>query len=197
MKITLEPLVEGSDLYLNFSSYKGLDHTSDQSINPVVRFSPTMDSFTDIKELQSIAALKTLVYAFAPGLTPAEGDPDLRTDPGVASLTGPQYTGFDLRALLVFADDITTDMVGGSSDNLLNVLNSRAQDALSNNRFIVTVDGEIVPDSQFQYGIHYNMGDIIEVQGNSGIIQTARITEYIRTQDNSGSRAYPTVTVIG
>lgn len=196
MTITLDEVTDTS-YSLGFRSYKGLDRTSEQSDNPVVRFSPQMDSFTDIKELQSIAALKTLVYAFAPGLKPDEGDPDLRTTPGISSLTGPEYTGFDLRALLVFADDVTTDLVGGSSANLLAILNSRARDALTNNSYVITVDGEIVPDNQFKYGNHYTLGDIIEVEGNSGVVQTARITEYIRSQDAAGEKAYPTVTMIG
>jgi hypothetical protein len=190
MEITLEAATETSYL-LGFRSYKGLNRTSNQTENPVVRFSPQMDSFTNIKELRSIAALKTLVYAFAPQ------NPDgLASTPGVSSLSGPQYTGFDLRALLVFADDITTDMVGGSQQNLINILNSRAYDALTSNRFSKAVDGEIVPNNQFQYGVHYNLGDIIEVQGNSGAVQTSRITEYIRAQDESGERGYPTVAML-
>jgi hypothetical protein len=176
---------------IQFRSYRGLDRTSNQTDNPPVRFSPQMDSFTNIKELQSIAAFKTLVYAFAPGNP--EG---LATTPGKSSMTGTEYTGFDLRALLVFADDVTTDMVGGSSANLVSILNSRAFDARANNRFVKAVDGEIVPDNQFQYGVHYNLGDILEVQGNTGVVQDARVTEYIRAQDASGEKSYPTVTMI-
>jgi hypothetical protein len=196
MQITLD-LVTSTAYVLGFRSYKGLDRTSDQTENPVVRFSPQMESFTDIKELQSIAALKTLVYSFAPGLKPEEGEPVITTVPGMSSLTGEEYTGFDLRALLVFAEDITTDNVGGSPTNLVNVLNSRAHDALTTNRYITAVDGEIVTENQFKYGQHYSLGDIIEVQGNSGMTQTARVTEYIRAQDAAGERAYPTVTMIG
>jgi Siphovirus ReqiPepy6 Gp37-like protein len=188
---------DASGYSLGFRSYKGLDRTTAQQVNAPVRFSPQMDSFTNIKELQSIAAFKTLVYAFAPGLRPDEGQPVLTTVPGVSSLAGSQYTGFDLRAQMLFATDITTDMVGGSQANLVNILNSRAYDALTTNHFVKAVDGEIVPENQFQYGIHYNLGDIIEVEGNSGVVQTARITEYIRSQDPAGEKAYPTVTMIG
>lgn len=190
MQITLEWATETA-YFLGFRSYKGLDHTSSQSTNPIVRFSPQMDSLTNIKELRSIAALKTLAYAFAPG------NPDgLATTPGVDSLSGSQYTGFDLRALLIFAEDITTDMVGGSSENLVNILNSRARAGLAANRFVKAVDGEIVPTNQFKYGVDYNLGDIIEVQGNSEIVQMSRVTEYIRSQDAAGEKAYPTVTMI-
>jgi len=99
--------------------------------------------------------------------------------------------------MMIFADDITTDMVAGNSQSLVNILNSRALDELTNNPFIKSVDGEIVPDNQFQYGIHYNLGDVIEVEGNTGVVQSARITEYIRSQDAAGEKAYPTVSMIG
>jgi hypothetical protein len=181
---------------LQFRSYRGLDRTSGQNVNSVIRFSPQMDSLSDIKEVQSIGNFKTQVYAFAPGLNPAEGETELRGAPGIAILAGSGYTGFDLRAKLLFADDITTDQVGGSAATLLDILNNRAKTELTNNKYIKTVDGEIVPDSEFQYGIHYNLGDIIEVEGNSGTIQESRITEYIRSHDKDGEKAYPTVTGI-
>jgi sulfur carrier protein ThiS len=178
---------------LGFRSYRGLDRTSAQTQRPPVRFSPQMDSLTNIKELRSIAALKTAAYAFAPSAPSAM----LSTPPGVSALSGPQYMGFDLRALQVFADDITSDAVAGSTATLLALLNSRAQDGLNNNHYVKAVDGEIVPTSQFQYGIHYNLGDIIEVQGNSEVVQTSRVTEYIRAQDEAGEKAYPTVAMLG
>jgi len=191
MQVTLESVTDTA-FTLGFRSYRGLDHTSRQTDRPIVRFSPQMDSLTDIKELRSIAALKTLAYSFTPS-----NPGNLATTPGQAIATGAPYTGFDLRALLVFAEDITTDMVGGSAANLLNILNARAADALNNNRFMKAVDGEIVPTNQFKYGVDYNLGDIIEVQGNSEIVQTSRVTEYIRAQDEAGERAYPTVAMLG
>jgi hypothetical protein len=194
MQITLDSVTDTS-FALGFRSYKGVNRTSGQTDNPIVRFSPQMDSFTDIKELQSIAALKTLVYAFAPGNSD-ELKP-LITVPGVSSLSGPQYTGFDLRAQMIFADDVTTDQVGGSAANLVSILNSRALDELTDHPFVKSVDGEIVPDVQFKYGVHYNLGDVIEVEGNTGVVQTARITEYIRSHDSAGEKAYPTVSMIG
>ena len=197
MQITLDDVTDTS-YSLGFRSYKGLDRTTHQTAtsNPVIRFSPQMDSFTDIKELQSIAALKTLVYSFAPGLKDEEGHQALTTVPGESSLTGPQYTGFDLRALQLFADDITTDMVAGSQAKVVEMLNSKALDALTDNHYVKSVDGEIVPDSQFKYNVDYFLGDLIEVEGNTGVVQTARITEYIRSQSNAGEKEYPTVTMI-
>ena len=199
MQITLESATDAS-YSLGFRSYKGLERTSSQTTYPPVRFSPQMDSLTDIKELQSIAALKTLVYTFAQGL---ESQAGLTTTPGEARLTGTQYTGFDLRALMEF-ESLSIDQVGGSTNPkvagnpaiVVDVLNKQAAISLVANRAVKAVDGEIVPTNQFKYGIDYNLGDVIEVQGNSGVVQTSRVTEYIRAQDEAGERAYPTVTML-
>ena len=192
MSITLERADESS-YSLGFLSYKGLNRTSDQRDRPIVRFSPHMDSLTDIEELQSIANYMTRAYVFVPP------NPDsLATTPGFASVSGPgtPATGFDMRAIMVFADDITTDMVGGNPSVMTSTLNQRASEALQEHAYVRHVDGEIVPTSQFQYGRDYTLGDIVEVQGYGKIVQHARVTEYIRSQDSAGEKAYPTVTMI-
>jgi Siphovirus ReqiPepy6 Gp37-like protein len=189
MTLTLSSVTDTS-FSLGFLSYKGLDRTSAQSVNPPVRFSPQMDSLTNIKELQSIAALKTLVYTFVPQIP----DALKTTAPGSASLSSTEYTGFDLRALQVFVSDIST--FTGTAAELLAILNTRAAVELENNPYYKAVDGEVVPTNQFKYGRDYNMGDLIEIQGNSGVVSKARVTEYIRAQDEAGEKAYPTVAML-
>jgi hypothetical protein len=148
-----------------------------------------MDTLTNIKELQSISGYKNLVYSFCPP------NPDgLAPNCGSAAVFGP--TEWDLRAELTFEEDITTDMVGGDANAMQNLLNSRATIAMNNARAVKAVDGTIVPLHQFQYNVDYTLGDIIEVQGNSGVVQNSRITEYIRAQDSSGEKAYPTVAML-
>lgn len=192
MQIKLDRADDAS-YQLSFRTYRGVDRTSQNPARDPVRFSPLMDSLTEIKELESIAGYKTNVWSFAPS-NPGE----LATTPGHDGRisAGATYTGFDLRALMYFAEDLTTDMVGGDPNVLLQLLNSRARDALSNNDFVKVVDGEVVPDVQFKYGRDYFLGDVIELQGNSGMVQNARVTEYIRVHDEEGERAYPTVSVI-
>lgn len=179
--------------YLGFKTYAGKDRTSGQSVNDIVRFSPSVDSLTDLKELRSISGYKNVAYAFAPA-NPVPGV----TQSGVAYADAEAATtmGFRRRVLLVFADDLTTDKVGGSAAVLLSILNQRAKDALANNNYTKVVDGEVVPQSQFKFGKDYGLGDIVELQSFSGLLQKARITEYIRTQDATGERAYPTISVI-
>ena len=194
MQITLESATDTS-YFLGFRSYKGLDRTSGQTENQPVRFSPHMDSLTGIKELRSIAALKTLVYSFAQGIK-EDDNPELVTAPGMANRTDAPYTGFDLRALMIFDTEISAETEGITQPIVVDLLNKIAANELIKNKSIKVVDGEIVPTSQFKYGVHYNLGDIIEVQGNSEIVQACRVTEYIRSQDEAGEKAYPTVTMI-
>lgn len=179
--------------YLFFKTYKGRDLTSAQSTHPVVRFSPNVDSLANLKELRSISGYKNVAYAFAPA-----NPGGLATQSGVAYADNDAATsiGFNRRVLMVFADDITTDKVGGSAAVLLQMLNQRAKDALANNNYTKVVDGEVVPQSQYQYGKDYKLGDIVELQSLSGLTSKARVTEYIRTQDSTGERAYPTISVI-
>src|SRR3954465_9059944 len=152
--------------FLLFRTYVGKDRTSGQSVNDVVRLSPNVDSLTNLKELRSIARYKNVAYAFAPS-NPVAGV----TQSGVAYADNEAATamGFNRRTLLVFADDLTTDKVGGSATVLLQVLNQRAKDALANNNYVKTVDGEVVPQAQFKYGTDYGLGDIVELQSFSGI----------------------------
>ena len=188
MTLTLDEATD-DDYTLGFSSYAGINRTSSQSANPIIRFSPEMQTFTDIKEFQSISDYKTEVYTFVPS-----NPNSLATFPGYGWWN--LYSGFDLRAEMSFEEDITTDMVGSDAYVLLNLLIQRALTGLLTHKFVKMIDGQIVATNQVKYGIDYNLGDIIEVQGYSGIIQSARVIEYIRSKDAVGEKAYPTLEMI-
>ena len=191
MQLTLDSVTDTS-YSLGFRNYKGLDRTSGQTGNPIVRFSPQMDSFSNISEIRSIGLLKTLVCAYATSPDPTK----VSSAQGQAALTDAPYTGFDLRALQLLDSSITDEMVGTDNAKLYDLLSTLASKELKNHPYIKSVDGEIVPTSQFKYGVHYNLGDLIEVQGHTEIVSKARVTEYIRSQDDAGERAYPTVVMI-
>lgn len=190
MSITLEEAT-ASGYRLGFSSYRGVNHTSGQSIHPVVRFSSDMELFTDVKELQSIADHKTMVFTFAPV------NPDnLATVPGYAGIPGASASDFDLRALMVLDEELTTDTVGLGEAGLLAALNYRAAVFLEQHKIVRIIDGQIVSGGQFKYQVDYGLGSIIEVQDYSGIVQAARVIEYIRSKDNSGEKSYPTLEML-
>lgn len=191
--------VTAVDYDLEFSTYAGRDLTSAQSILPVVRFSPALDSLADIKELRSKANYRTVAYAITPDFDPLTltiGPPYPYTGKAYAYPTAEFETGFARRTILVEITGVTAESVGDSIFTYEELMDAHARDALANNNFTKVVDGEVVPQSEFKYGVDYLLGDIIELQDKTGYIQNARITEYIRSQDKNGSREYPTVSVI-
>lgn len=192
----------GISLYLNgatpdgyelaFTVYKGLDRTSTQDDNSLVRFSPITGSLDNIKELRSIAGFKNVAYVFAPSYSDTL---DIQPVAATSTFGGLISTGFDRRVLMVFADDISADDVGSDLLQLQVLLYQRALDALANNNYTKIVDGEVVPQSEYEYGNDYNLGDLVELEGYTSV-QKARITEYIRSQDESGIKDYPTIAIV-
>lgn len=175
---------------LTFTVYKGVDRTSAQLENDLVRFSSAEDSLTNIKSVSSIAGYKTVVYVFPPSWSAATA-PVVVYAPGSSA----DALGFDRRVLVIQASDISEEQVTGTA-TLASLMQKAGTDALANNNYTKLVDGEVVPQPQYKYGTNYRLGDLIELVGQDGVIQKAQITEYIRSKDASGEKAYPTVSVV-
>lgn len=176
---------------LTFTVYKGIDRTSGQLENDLVRFSSAQDSMTNIKQVSSIAGYKTVVYVFPPSWSTTVTTPMAVYAPGSSA----DARGFDRRVLVIQASDISEDQITGSV-TLASLMLQAGTDALANNNYTKLVDGEVVPQPEYQYGVHYKLGDLIELVGPDGVVQKAQITEYIRSKDATGERAYPTVSVV-
>jgi len=175
----------------NFDFYKGDDRTSDQTILPTIRFSPDMETFSDITDLESIADHKNWVYAFA-GTTDMQA---LGPTAGWAWSYAPPEQDFNLRVAMTYADNLDPAVVTTVA-NLNAILQQKANEGLVAFKAAKLVDGEIIQTGQINYGTDYFLGDVVEVEGNTGIRQNARITEWIRSKDASGERAYPGLTMI-
>lgn len=98
-------------------------------------------------------------------------------------------SSLDRRVILV---DGTTS---GITD--LNALKSQGEISLAQAPETALFDGSINQDlSPYLYGRDYNLGDIVRLAGDYGLDRKARVTEYIRTQDATGSKSYPTLTTL-
>lgn len=178
---------------LIFVCYRGRDLTSDQEIYPMVRFSSLQGSLTNVSEIDSISGYKNIAYAFASAIPGDDGSPVGVAYAGVDIGT---LVGFERRTMMVFCDDLTDETLASDPSLLQDILNQRAVNALANNNYTRVIDGEVVPQSEYRYGVNYKLGDVIELQGNSGLVKKARISEYIRSQDENGSREYPTISIV-
>lgn len=178
-----------------FVTYTGVNRTSDQFENDRVRFSPADDTMKNVKELRSIAGYKNVVYVIPPPWWSigVEGTPDYVVvyAPGF----DPETVGFDRRILVIDASNISY-VDTGSYATATTEMEKMGKDALANNNFTKLLDGEVVPQPGYIYGVHYHLGDIVELVGQSGIPQKAQITEFIHSLDSEGEKAYPTVSVV-
>jgi len=168
-----------SQLY--FDIYTGSDRTTHQSVLPSVLFSPELDNLQDTSELTSTAAYKNVAYVLSP----------VGTEIVYADGADSSTTGFERQVLIVQADDITdTDPPTASA-----LMIQRGIDELAKNRKTSAFDGEISQNSQYKYGVDYNLGDLVTLRNTDGAMNDMQVTEQIFVSDNQGDRSYPTLTV--
>jgi len=191
---------------LKFTTYQGVDHTSDQDDVPLIRLLPDLDSITDLKEINSIGLYKNVAYVYWNGVISKH----------LAEPLLPEPEGLDRRVLITDAvgapvgHKVQYPMMGPvgwrpggtytqlvvDTDDITAFREQHARDAFANANYIHAVDGQTSPNSEYVYGMHFGLGDLIELQGLTGAISKARITEYIRSQDQYGEKNYPTISVI-
>lgn len=172
-----------SQLY--FDIYSGSDRTTQQTDFAPVVFSSNLDNLQNTTELTTIAQHKNVAYVFSPiGFEVVYGEN-----------VDPEVEGFDRQVLLVNADDITQIDPPYTPAEISALLIQRGTEELSKNRSFSAFDGEINQSSQYKYGIHYELGDLIEMRNEKGVANNMRITEQIFVSDKEGERSYPTLTI--
>lgn len=185
---------------LKFTTYRGLDRTSTQDVNPLIRLTPNMDNLGDLKEIRSIDGYKNVVYVM------------YEKKISIHYEVGSDATGLKRRVMVTDATgepvghkERNTDwrMYGGVYERTVvdeadkaAFREQNAKDALANHNYIRAVDGQVSQNNEYKFGVDYGLGDILELEGLTGILSSARVTEYIRAQDEKGEREYPTLSVL-
>lgn len=170
--------LDASELY--FDIYTGSDRTTQQSSLAPVVFSPNLDNLQDIKELSSVATYKNVAYVISKN----------GTEVVYANGVDPSATGFKRRVMVVDANDIDEAITG---PELQTMLINKGLEELAKNRSVYAFDGEIPQTSSYLYGIHYHLGDIVEMRTEEGVTNNMRVTEQIFVSDAEGDRSYPTL----
>jgi len=185
---------------LKFATYRGVDRTSGQSAVPLIRLSPELESLSGLKEVRSIEGYKNVVYVnYQDEISIHYEDPanppvgrqrrvmvlDAKGEPIGQPRTGYSYYNGGSYTYLAVGD---AEVTAFRAQN--------AKDALANHNYIRAIDGEVSRQTDYLFGRDYGLGDILELEGLTGVISKARVTEFIRAQDNKGERAYPTLSVV-
>jgi hypothetical protein len=173
---------------LKFTTYKGKDRTSNQTTNNLMRLSPSFDEISDVKELQSNVEEINVVYVYNVwGMTRFEVvNGVVTTDPN----TSPGIN----RRIIIIHPKVTPELFNEYGYTWIGKLQT-AQYYLERYKQRHMVDGQINSLINYKFGIDYYLGDIVEFESATGAISNARVTEYIRSHDSSGEKAYPTIVV--
>lgn len=179
-RLTRKELPNGASSELYFEVYTGDDRTTLQTTLPAVVFSPELDNLSDTNEITSTALLKNVAYVVAPNGT------RMVYANGYDASTA---TGFYRKAITVIADDI--ELAAGTP--LQNALQQRGMEELAKWRVVIAFDGEIPQYGSYVYGLHYDLGDLVETRNSDGLATNMRVTEQIFVSDATGERSYPTL----
>lgn len=155
---------------LTFNIYKGVD------VSANVILSTSQGHFESATYVQSIREYKNAAVA--------------HSDWDWVYVNKAPAGGLARRFGWVNAQDITHNSSPGANADEKE-LQSRVAAYLAEHKQPNVFSGEISVDIPYVYGQHYNMGDIIMVVADYGLNQKMRVSEYIRTEDKNGEKAYP------
>lgn len=158
------------DTNIQVQIYKGIDRSD------TIYFDGTRDLLDDGSYLFSKVGSATSAFLLG------------STDTGmVEKLTVPP-SGLDRRVILV----------DGSQSNITDTeLVEQGKISLADARETAMFDGSINQDlSPYVYNVDYSLGDIVKLVGDYGLSGKARVTEYIRSEDATGTKSYPTLVAL-
>jgi hypothetical protein len=102
---------------------------------------------------------------------------------------GNTYSGLNRRVTYLDGKQIAT---GAPSSTLTNMLTTLGKVDLAKQLETALFSGEVSRQMGALYGKDYFLGDVVKLTGNYGLSQFVRISEFIRSEDAGGEKAYPT-----
>lgn len=175
---------------LFFDVYTGNLRTTQQTAVPAVIFTPELETLQNTTRLMTVEKAKNVAYVL--------------NEQGFVKVylnsADPPPTGMDRRVLLVEPPKLTYESVDNvevlpTPAEITAYLIQAGKEELAKNRPLLAFDGEINQRSPYRYGVHYELGDIVEMRDGDGTGNNMRVTEQIFVHDGEGERSYPTLTV--
>lgn len=207
---------------LRLDLYSGLDRSHSQSTNPRVSFSVTQGDLDRAQYLWSHKDYKTLVEVMSGA---GVGDQSRNAaqkaysgwqrrvgaiDGGAPDIPDEPKRPKDLRKNATQAeksawhDEIDAWRVKHGKwetrrDNILAEFKEDAQDDakayLKAHKAVKMLSGSVSPNTPYQYGVDYGLGDRVTIFGDYGMSEDMIVSEFVRTDDQDGDRGYPGLTL--
>jgi hypothetical protein len=173
LKSTL-PVVGGTQIAITI--YEGTDRRQS------VVFDAKEDQFDELKHLLSIVGYKNVMATYA-----ANGVKNAQTR--AAAISGlSRRVGFQ---------DLSSEVTAVSTNaDWAPYLVNKSKIALAGSLPTLLFSGEIAEQQAARFGVDYFLGDQVKLSGDYGLTQDVRIAEFVRSQDSTGTKSYPTFEAI-
>jgi hypothetical protein len=191
-----------------FKLYAGADRSYDQTINPYVVFSQEFDNLIKSNYLESKAPLKNVTLIAGEDST--EGYSEMDNGAGTTAYISSDNTvrkyvavgdesGLTRRELFTDARDISSEAEDDtklSDEEYAELLRQRGREKLSENKEVISFEGEVEPNSMFKINEDYFIGDIVQIANEYGHASKVRILEIVTSDDSGGLSVIPTFATI-
>lgn len=175
----LRPTPTDANIY--FHIYQGVNRTAQ------VRFSTILGELDNVQYLFSNKRVKTAARVMGRWVQVIVEDPS--------------FVNLARRYMLVDASDLDQQFAAmpTSTDlaNMIAAMTVRGQEALANQLDVTITQADISPNARLQYGVDYNLGDLVIVDGNFNESQVMRVSEFAEIEDENGTSGQPTLQVPG
>lgn len=165
---------------MSFSLVRGINRTRSQQDRPPVVFSHSFENLLSSNYIQSEVGYASNMLA--PG---SVGNTYLE----VVRLA--ERTGIHRRE--IYMDSKPSVKAGQTYDE---ALLEKAKEVFNEHNVTIEFGSEVDIYHQFQYGIDYFLGDIVEVENRYGFGNACRVTEVVYTRDVGGPVMIPTFTAV-
>lgn len=179
--------------YLSFSVLEGADRSYEQIKNPYMVFSPRFDNLISSDTTEDDTEFFNSAYVASTEET--KDNVTRRLIKYVPNNSG--RSGWDIRETFYTNSDAKLNDGNNNprpDSDIYPELEKYGKDELKSQKSNDSFDAEIALLGSVRYHRDYDIGDIIQFDNTYGVNKTARITEYVRNEDDNGYREYPTFT---
>lgn len=167
---------------LYFEVYQGFDRSTQQTEFPAVVFDVDLDNLTDTEEVMSVTDEVNVVYLFH----------EEASQTVFREIAGAQPQKWERKvATISYTPPQTDDEL--TKAQLLALMTQSGREFLADHRPVRGFSGRVSHNSNYTYGVDYNVGDLVEVRNGVGLSTVKRVNEQIFASDAEGDRYYPTL----
>ena len=186
--------------------YEGADRTTSQTVNPPLLFNPVMENISNVNYFEDISEYRNMCMVYTDNtlkerdLVSDRGED--RISPGylwIVNSSTPDITptgvdrfetAIDVRSSVSYSELGENSEENGtwSFTSLLAKLEAAGNEEISKGDYdyIKLSEGTVDPMVGSEFGVDYNVGDLVDVTNDRGLVMTALIDEVVRSYDQNG-----------